>query len=163
MAATTTRRVQLPSPMTLSLFNFLLPSIMRSVDCNFRYVYILGYDVGDSYYDTDSGMREVLDWFKVHVTDVMHQHNIEFTIRPSRVNNSLKKPGPVFIEMARTAYNLGAEYFYRVNDDSEMVTNWPTLFVEALKSLRPPFGVVGPNCRYVLTSYFVLNCLWYVT
>jgi hypothetical protein len=147
MAATTTRKIPQPSPTRLALFNFLLPSIMRSVDCSFRYVYILGYDAGDSYYDSESGMKEVLDWFKVKVTDVMLEHGIEMTIRTTRVNNSLKKPGPVFIEMARTAYNIGAEYFYRVNDDSEMINNWPSQFVQALKSLSLPYGVVGPICR----------------
>ena len=28
-----------------------------------------------------------------------------------------------------------SDYFYRVNDDTEMMDNWPTVFVKALQSL----------------------------
>jgi len=54
MAATTTRKIHNPSTKSLSLFTFLLPSLIRSVDCGFRYEYVLGYDEGDPYYDSDS-------------------------------------------------------------------------------------------------------------
>ena len=53
MAATTTRKVSNPSPSRLALFNYLLPSLMVTVDCGFRYLYVLGYDAGDPYYDSE--------------------------------------------------------------------------------------------------------------
>ena len=49
------------------------------------------------------------------------------------VNNTIQKPGPVFIEMARKAYDMDAEYMYRVNDDSEFLTPWASKFVHALQ------------------------------
>ena len=146
MAATTTRRVENPCPTKLSLFIYLLPSLIRTVDCGFRYTYVLGYDAGDPYYDTEYGMKEVLNWFESNVESVMARNGIYITVKPVRVNNSIKKPGPVFIEMARSAYNLGAEYFYRVNDDSEFAVRWPSAFVASIKSLPAPYGVVGPLC-----------------
>ena len=42
--------------------------------------------------------------------------------------------------MARAAYSGGADYFYRVNDDTELVENWPKVFVRALKALPAPYG-----------------------
>lgn len=53
LAATTTRKVVNPSPDNMALFTFMLPSMVRSLDCGFRYEYVLGYDVGDPFYDTE--------------------------------------------------------------------------------------------------------------
>ena len=61
--------------------------------------------------------------------------------------------------MARAAYDLGADYFYRLNDDTEITGRWPAKFVGALNSLPVPFGVVGPHCKQgnsgILTHDFV--------
>ena len=61
--------------------------------------------------------------------------------------------------MARAAYDMGADYFYRLNDDTEIAGKWPTKFVGALNSLPAPFGVVGPHCKQgntgILTHDFV--------
>ena len=52
MAATTTRKIKKPSTTNLSLFMYLLPSLVRTLDCGFRYEYVLGYDKGDPFYDS---------------------------------------------------------------------------------------------------------------
>ncbi len=52
MAATTTRKVESPSTDNLALFTYLLPSVVRTLDCGFRYEYVLGYDKGDPFYDS---------------------------------------------------------------------------------------------------------------
>ena len=61
--------------------------------------------------------------------------------------------------MARQAFRDGAEYFYRINDDTELLNNWPSIFTHALDHLKSPFGVVGPNCEQgnqrILTHDFV--------
>ena len=62
----------------------------------------------------------------------MRKNGVLITFRKVKVNNTLKKPGPVFLEMARAAYDGGADYMYRVNDDTEMLGNWPKVFVKAL-------------------------------
>ena len=51
--------------------------------------------------------------------------------------------------MMRAAYNDGAEYMVRINDDSEFVTSdWVSKAVANLASYDPPnVGMVGPNCR----------------
>uniref|UniRef100_A0A7S4MRJ8 Uncharacterized protein n=1 Tax=Odontella aurita TaxID=265563 RepID=A0A7S4MRJ8_9STRA len=54
-----------------------------------------------------------------------------------------------FNDIARVAFNDGAEYFVRVNDDTEFVTpGWITLGTSKLRSFDPPnVGVVGPICH----------------
>lgn len=104
-------------------------------------------------------MSEVKKWFKQNVQEPMAVRGVKITLKCVRVNNTLKKPGPVFLEMARTAYKSGADYFYRVNDDTEMLERWPNGFVQALHKLPAPHGVVGPTCgqgnQGILTHDFV--------
>lgn len=57
MAATTTRKINNPSTKNLALFMYMLPSLMRTLDCGFRYEYVLGYDKGDPFYDTDKALE----------------------------------------------------------------------------------------------------------
>lgn len=49
------------------------------------------------------------------------------------VTNDIKKPGPVFLEMAKAAYSMGADYFYRVNDDTECLQPWAKSFSTTLQ------------------------------
>lgn len=53
MAATTTRKIDNPSTNNLALFSYLLPTLIRTLDCGFRYEYVLGYDAGDPFYDSE--------------------------------------------------------------------------------------------------------------
>ena len=39
---------------------------------------------------------------------------------------------------------IGADYLYRVNDDTEFLSLWTSHFVYALMQLLPPYGVIGP-------------------
>jgi len=81
------------------------------------------------------------------------------------VENNLKKPGPVFNAMLREAYFAGADYYYRLNDDSELQkadyggvgVSWPKTFMGALHKMGPPYGVVGPfgGLDRILTHDFV--------
>jgi hypothetical protein len=58
---------------------------------------------------------------------------IDMDLTTVRIVNHQKKPGPVFIEMARTAYELGVDYFFRVNDDTELLHPWTSAFIETLE------------------------------
>lgn len=50
-----------------------------------------------------------------------------------RFENKDKKPGPVFRAMAQEAYEKGAQWFFRVNDDTEILGTWATAFTRALQ------------------------------
>ena len=105
------------------------------------------------------GVGDVKKWFKENIEEPMRRNGISMKLRLVKVNNTLKKPGPVFLEMARAAYRAGAEYFYRINDDTELLENWPKKFTEAIKSIPAPYGAVGPLCNQgnqkILTHDFV--------
>lgn len=89
----------------------------------------------------------MLLWFKDNVENPMKKNGIRVTMRLVKVNNTLKKPGPVFLEMARAAYAAGAAYFYRINDDTELMVNWPSRFVAGMQAMSVPYGVIGPLCN----------------
>jgi hypothetical protein len=41
------------SNQTLPLFTLMLPSLMLSLDCGYRYVVVVGHDEHDEFYDTE--------------------------------------------------------------------------------------------------------------
>jgi hypothetical protein len=90
-------------------------------------------------------MKEVMAWWTEQIEKPMQRNGILIQLEPVKIINHLKKPGPVFIEMARRAYALGADYLYRVNDDTEFKGHWPKLYVHGLTALGPPYGVMGPS------------------
>jgi hypothetical protein len=52
LTGSTSRSAISPSNTTLSVFTILLPSLMRSLDCGFTYLVVIGYDRGDPFYDS---------------------------------------------------------------------------------------------------------------
>jgi len=160
LAASTSKKVERPSTKNLSLFTYLLPSLIRTLDCGFRYEYTLGYDIGDPFYDTEPGMKSVTTWFTENIIKPLGKNGILILpLRKVKINNTLKKPGPIFLAMGRAAYEGGADYMYRVNDDTEFLGRWPQKFVNALKSIPGQIGTVGPTCTQgnteILTHDFV--------
>ena len=60
----------------------------------------------------------------------------------------------MFNFMMGSAYNDGADYLYRINDDTEFKDAWAATAIAALKRRTPPnIGVVGPICKQVGCSY----------
>jgi hypothetical protein len=68
-----------------------------------------------------------------HAVDKLAPLGISMSLRLVGVANKAKKPGPVFAAVAREAYAAGADYFYRVNDDSQMLHTWTSAFVRTLQ------------------------------
>jgi hypothetical protein len=58
---------------------------------------------------------------------------IQVGITLVRVVNKTQKPGLIFNEMARVAYDMGIDYFFRVNDDTEILQPWTSSFIQTLK------------------------------
>ena len=57
LAGTTSRKMKNPNINMMSLFTYLFPSLIRSLDCGFNYMFVLGYDKGDKFYDNDKVCR----------------------------------------------------------------------------------------------------------
>ena len=133
---------------------------------------VIGYDLGDRYYDTSDAHDEVHAWFEANVAGparkvilnrplrvifarrlptaadscnpTIRQRGIVVSVKMAMCNNTQRKPGPVFTTATRAAYAEGADWIYRVNDDSEFLTPWTTKLVEAVTSMGIPYGVAGP-------------------
>lgn len=140
---------------TLALFKHLLPSFKNTLECGFRYVVVVGYDVGDRWWDAAGGEALARAWFEDFRRGL--RKNVQVTLELTRVKNTVQKPGPVFTAVTKRAYDVGADYLYRVNDDTELADPWANRFVAALRRLDN-VGVVGPMCkqgnRRILTHDF---------
>lgn len=168
MASTTSRGYNLtttpsnshPSFTKISLFKTLLPSLLCTLDCGFNYLFVLGYDQGDEFYDSPAHLLQVQAWFTSHIATPLQEEGLVITLHTVVVENPLRRPGPAFIAIAQAAYRLGADYFYRVNDDSQFLGKWAALYTRTLQHLTPPHvGVIGPSCfdsnDRILTHDFV--------
>mmetsp|Transcript_19 Transcript_19/g.22 ORF Transcript_19/g.22 Transcript_19/m.22 type:complete len:375 (+) Transcript_19:83-1207(+) len=139
----------------------LLPSIYNTITNeeweSYRVELILGYDHDDEY------------WAE-------HAHQFS---PPPNANNDRHDPIPInfvsirkdphgdrptripFNELCQAAYDYGATYIVRINDDTAFVTpGWITEATEALQLFSPPnVGVVGPTCHQgnldIMTHDFV--------
>ena len=155
---TTTRNVKGPQLAKLALFRYLLPSMARTVDCGLDYMIVVGFDKGDPFYDTLHGKLQVEQWFTEFVEEPLATRSITVKLHLVQVDNKLKKPGPVFNKITKHAYDNGADYIYRVNDDTEMVGPWANHFIREIHKLGEPYGAVGPLCqqgnRKILTHDF---------
>lgn len=154
----TSSKVDAPSPHTMALFTVALRSIAKTVECGFRYTVYVGYDAGDAFYDTHDGQDTLMTWFRDNVQSRLQSRGIVINLVPVRVDNPIHKPGPVFNAIAWRAYEAGATFFFRINDDSMLVTSWTSAMACALCSLGAPYGVVGPvdsEHPTVLTHDFV--------
>eukprot|EP01043_Picozoa_sp_COSAG02_P010305 COSAG02_NODE_359_length_23842_cov_22.550011_20_plen_855_part_00 len=157
-----------------SLLTELVPSVFRTLagcecDCKrdecrpnagsvasqqrpaYDLVIYIGYDGEDAIYDTDTAREQLPQRFKAAL-----QANTQGGFHGAY----LPRIGLVLVRCAdsrsmvansnclsRTAHNDGAEYTYRVNDDTVFETSgWLETLPNALQSLDPPnVGVAGPR------------------
>ena len=118
-----------------TLQNVLIPSIEKTISLADRLKYdvrlYLASDHDDQFWLNNNNSVKTPDWLSVHVGFYeVPEHKIPFN------------------PMMRTAYNDGAEYMVRINDDSEFITSdWLDKAIAKLESYDPPnLGMVGPNC-----------------
>ncbi len=125
----------------------LIPSIHQTLTAyerdTFRVELILGYDEGDAYWQD-----------RANQLDAVHNGNNQ-AAEPIPVSflSIRKKPGREslvpFNELCQAAYDYGATYIVRVNDDTQFISpRWATLAIRTLQQYSPPHvGVVGPTCH----------------
>ena len=160
MAASTSRGLNETESFThIPLFKTLFPSLLCNLDCGFKYIFVMGYDEGDNFYDSVESIDKVFAWFNSYIASPLQRNGIDISLHPVRVKNSAKRPGPVFTAIAKAAYGLHADYYYRVNDDSEFLGKWAKLYTNTLKQHPLQLGVIGPSCYHsrdrILTHDFV--------
>jgi len=130
------------------LFTMLLPSFCKTVNAEWKhYVYhfYLAYDATDEYfsraYNRQAFQAEFNEVIKQHcllaAACVLHLLECAYSGRPAWAQN----------DAMIAAYLNGADYFYRINDDTVLATaDWLSSFTSVLNSYQPRnIGVVGPT------------------
>ena len=152
-----------------SLLRSAVTSLAHSPDDGYDVAFYVGYDVGDSLWDTDHSRSEVVvaaqqQVDRVHANDV-HSNATDVGLYLKLVRcqgHSMVAASNCAISQA---YDDGAEYWYRVNDDTLFLSpGWIQDFNDGLASFDPPnTGVVGPidhvNGR-ILTYDYVHRTHW---
>jgi hypothetical protein len=146
----------------LPSFKYSLPSIIASVEpALFRYSIGIGADIGDPWYDnTTLTALMVEEWtarWSARWPDFCAPE-LAFAVYP----NTQSRNTWAVNYLAERAYHEGADYFYRINDDTVLKPNkWSSAFVAELASMRPipGLGVTGPADPFqnnkLLTHSFV--------
>lgn len=133
----------------LALFAFMLPTLRDSIRIEAAsgldfWVYIT-FDVGDAFFE--SREAQISTWIEREICAPLAKVGVHLNSNLLVYNNTMRKPGPAFNFMLASAFADGADYFYRVNDDTKFVEPWASQAVELLAKLEPPnLGVVGPFC-----------------
>ncbi|KAG7363558.1 hypothetical protein IV203_026919 [Nitzschia inconspicua] len=126
-----------------SLHTLLIPSIEKTVTPeewkNYRIELFLGFDAGDRFWENDRHRR------LLRSTTAQTQPHLGINFMALTKKRPTQIP---FNAVCRAAYELGADYIVRINDDTEFLTpNWITLGVQQLNQFHPSqLGVVGPKC-----------------
>lgn len=136
-----------------SIKTLLLPSIQKTTTAveraRHRLQVVVGFDTHDAFWENPKHRQDLQDTTNIPINYVAIPKHPD---RPHQIP---------FNAVCRAAYEYGAEYLVRVNDDSEFKTaEWITKSIARLRQYRPPFvGVVGPTCRQgntqILTHDFV--------
>jgi len=138
MGATSRHRGHLILDNT-SLVSVILPSLEKTMETDrFKYKVFVGIDDDDKFWNNQTRQHDVKE-------KIMDDLDLVFHSFPQPKNRS-RIP---FNEICQAAYDDGADYIVRMNDDSEFLTqNWTSMGVKRLLSYAPPnVGVVGPTCK----------------
>jgi hypothetical protein len=145
----TSRNLKMPIKRfeDLPLFKHALASIIAWTDPDFaRYWVAIAADTGDPWFDDAAKQAAMADWFARQWAARWPDHCppwLTFNI----YNNTRSRNAWAVNYVAQRGYEAGADYFYRINDDSELLgNNWSRVFVDVLETMQPipGLGVVAP-------------------
>jgi hypothetical protein len=127
-------------------FHLFLPTFCNTSSPQFVYRFYLAYDYTDPFYTNTLLSAAYKDTFTTEtarmctpnlINSTIHLVQCSHTGRPTRAQN----------DAMLEAYLDHVDYYYRVNDDTRMMTaGWAEAFIAALAGHSPPrVGVVGPR------------------
>lgn len=122
-----------------SLYTLLIPSVEKTVTDkeweDYRVEIVVGFDQHDTFWENPKNLQDLVDGSDVP---------LNFLSIPKKRAQQIP-----FNQACRAAYEYGADYIVRVNDDSEFLTSeWITKGIQKLSSYHPTnLGVVGPTCH----------------
>ena len=142
------------------LFYTFIPTFCETASPGYDYRFYFAYDFNDAVFTN----TRLLAAFQQTFADEMRRlcsepRNIKSSLHMIECNYT-GKPAWAQNDAMLEAYLDHADYYYRINDDTEVETDgWVDAFLAALNQYEPPLvGVVGPSVRgipYILTYEFV--------
>ena len=132
-------------PKQMPFFLSLMPSFCKTCSPGYNYSFFVAHDQDDTWFTQPKFVQDFTKYFFAYVEknctrDSMYSLHLIACQYNKKVAWS---QNDAVIE----AYLSGMDYFYRINDDTIMVTaNWTESFMAELFSMSPPrVGVVGPT------------------
>ncbi len=149
----------------LPLFTYALRTLITTAEpWLFTYDIIVGVDADDPWYTTSGNVTAMGEWWTQQWQAVWPGHPVPGLAFHVYANTASRNVWAVNYA-AQHAYEAGADYFYRINDDTELhKNNWSSVFVATLASFKPfpGCGVVAPRDpfpkRDLMTHSFVGRC-----
>ena len=144
------------------LEDILLPSIYATITqkerASYRIELILGYDHDDTYWSEEHNQKIIP---KSYDGEQLYKDHSPIPINfvSIKKNPDGDRPNRIpFNELTQSAYDYGATYIVRINDDTEFKTpGWITIAAQTLASFSPPnLGVVGPTCKQGNEERFIM-------
>ncbi|CAH1780348.1 unnamed protein product [Owenia fusiformis] len=129
----------------LPLFKSLLPSFCKTASKGFSYYFYLAYDHNDPYFSLPHSHEMFIKEFNNSVEKGCPS-DIQVRVHLVRCCHAAK-PAWAQNDAMWEAYLDDIPFFYRINDDSDMLTvGWSEVFIDTLSKYNPPYvGVVGPD------------------
>ena len=133
-------------PQKFLVFTTLLPSFCKTASKNYQYHFYFAYDNNDRFLSNP----EMLAAFHKHFS-ATGSHLCKHLSAPLQLHfvqcSHTGKPAWAQNDAMMEAYLDGVDFFYRVNDDSQIQSaGWTEAFIKTLASYDPKYvGVVGPK------------------
>ena len=130
--------------MMQPFFKYLLPSFCKTCSTGYIYRFYIATDYNDPLFQVEANKKG----FKKIFQNIV-KNNCPKDLKADVIFikcNHTKKPAWAQNDAMMAAYMDNNTYYYRVNDDTVMVSkNWTLKFIEVLQKYNPPnVGVVGP-------------------
>lgn len=139
--ATTSRHISSRPIDTMPLVELMLPSLPGTVETDrYQYKLYVAIDTDDEFWMDPDHQQHVRDL----ALETSNVEAIFVEVPPEEGRQRVP-----FNEACRKAYDDGADYIVRINDDTEFISKyWASVGIAKLLSFSPPnFGVVGPTCK----------------
>jgi len=128
-------------------FKTFMPTFCNTSSAHYIYRFYLAYDRDDKVFANER-LRDAfhLQFYSTTTSGVCQDRGITTNLTLVECNYA-GKPTWAQNDAMLVSYLDHVDYFYRVNDDTRMLTGgWTEMFIATLESYDPPrVGVVGPN------------------
>ena len=113
----------------------------------FEFWVVMAVDDDDPYFGVAANRNDVQTYFQTRVAAPLKRLGVSVSLSLVAFQNDAHKPGPAFNVAAAVAYADGADFLFRLNDDTILGERWASALVAALANNDPPLvGVAGPAC-----------------